>query len=56
MVNILQSILGLGYSKNSVPPELTSVKTLNIFESRVRKNDVSSMIDDGCKSCSLCSS
>jgi len=32
----------------NLPPDLTSVKTqLNIFESRIRKNDVSSIIDDG---------
>ena len=39
-----------------LPPDLTSVKTLNIFKSRTRKNDISSMIDDGCKSCSFCTS
>ena len=39
------------------PPDLTSAKALNIFKlSRIRKNDVSSMIDDGCKGCFLCSS
>ena len=39
-----------------LPPHLTSVKTLNIFKSRTRKNDISSMIEDGCKSCSFCTS
>ena len=32
-----------------IPPDLTSPKTLNIFKSRIRKNDISSMIDDGCR-------
>ena len=27
-----------------LPPDLTSAKTLNIFKSRIRKNDISSMI------------
>ena len=39
-----------------LPPDLTLAKTLNTFKSRTRKNDVSLMIDDGCKSCSLCTS
>ena len=36
-----------------LPPDLTSAKNLNIFKSRIHKNDISSMIHDGCKSCSL---
>ena len=39
-----------------LPPDLTSARTLNILKSRIRKNDISSMIDDECKSCSLCKS
>ena len=27
-----------------LPPDLTSAETLNIFKSRIRKNDISSMI------------
>ena len=32
-----------------IPPDLTSPKTLNIFKSRIRKNDTSPMIDDACR-------
>ena len=39
-----------------LPPVLTSAKTLHIFKNRIRKSDISSMIDDGCQSCSHCSS
>ena len=38
-----------------LPPDYTSAKPFNIFESKICKNDLSSMIDDGCKGCSLCS-
>ena len=38
------------------PPDLTSAKALNIFKSRICRNNISSVIDDGCKSCSFCTS
>ena len=31
-------------------------ETLNIFRKQIRKYDISLLIDDGCKGCSLCSS
>ena len=40
----------------TLTPDLTSAKTLNIFKSRIRKNDISSMIDGGCKRWPLCTS
>ena len=33
---------------------VASAKTLNIFKRRIRKNGISLMIAEGCKSCSLC--
>ena len=33
-----------------------SAKNLNTFKNKIRKCDVSSLVDDGCKGCSLCSS
>ena len=37
-------------------PDIRSAKTLNIFRKQIRKYDISLLIDDGCKGCSLCSS
>ena len=37
-------------------PDVRSSKTLNIFRKQIRKYDISLLIDDGCKGCSLCSS
>ena len=37
-------------------PDIRSAKTLNIFKKQIRKYDISLLIDDGCKGCSLCSS
>ena len=37
-------------------PDVRSAKTLNIFRKQIRKYDISLLIDDGCKGCSLCSS
>ena len=37
-------------------PNVRSAETLNIFRKRIRKYDISLLIDDGCKGCSLCSS
>jgi len=32
-----------------------STKTLNTFKNKIHKCDISSLVDDGCKGCSLCS-
>ena len=37
-------------------PDVRSAKMLNIFRKQIRKYDISLLIDDGCKGCSLCSS
>ena len=37
-------------------PDVRSAKTLNIFRKQIRKYDISLLIDNGCKGCSLCSS
>ena len=37
-------------------PDVRSAKTLNTFKNKIPKCDKSSMVDDGCKGRSLCSS
>ena len=36
--------------------DVRSTKNLNTFKNKIRKCDVSSLVNDGCKGCSLCSS
>ena len=35
--------------------EVRSAKTLNLFKNKIRTCDISLLVDDGCKGCSLCS-
>ena len=39
-----------------LPPDVRSAKTLNLFKNKIRTRDISLLVDDGCKGCSLCSS
>ena len=35
-------------------PDIRSTKTLNAFKKKIGKLDISSLADDGCEGCSLC--
>ena len=39
-----------------LPSDVRSAKNLNTFKIKISKCDVSSLVNDGCKGCSLCSS
>ena len=39
-----------------ISSDVRSAKNLNTFKNKIRKCDVSSLVNDGCKGCSLCAS
>ena len=56
LVNCLNTFVHDCRLWGTLSPDVRYAKTLDAFKNKIRGCDVSLLVDDGCKGCSLCSS